>query len=472
MASTSLDLSQIKTDALSAASTFRTLIGLGNVNNTSDANKPISSATQSALDGKLSLTGGTLTGGLNGTTGTFSGVIKGSRFNTGPYEDTTAAFSTYHTGGHYFAGASNLYTGQVIWKFRTGPGYILLNDAGNGCSIISESANAFGGEFSVASGAGAIPPQLYNYKFGFRYSDAYLAIPLALGRQGTSATASNTHEGAWLWGEASDTFAQRRSTNAQRFNLYGTYTDASNYRRLYLSSTTAGAFTIGVEGAGTGASGNTLNIGPGITIDRGGFVISVESSLILATTVLQLNSDTGQLRGRNGRIILSDNATGSTFDLLRFGGITNSFPAIKRNGTALNFRLADDSADAPITASNGTFSGAISAVTKSFLIDHPTKPGRKLQYGSLESPYHGIRLTGRSFVDGGIGVIELPDYVRAFVSDDVNIQLTPVGRNILWVDCIDLNNNQVIVGADSDGDFYWSFTGIRTDVELEVEPWA
>lgn len=272
--------------------------------------------------------------------------------------------------------------------------------------------------------------------------------------------------------DGSDTLAQRRSTNAQRFNLYGTYTDASNYRRLYVSSTTAGAFTLGVEGAGTGASGNTLNIGPGITIDRGGFVISVESSLILATTVLQLNSDTGQLRGRNGRIILSDNATGSTFDLLRFGGITNSFPAIKRNGTALNFRLADDSADAPITASNGTFSGHLSATTKSFLIDHPTKPGRKLQYGSLESPYHGIRLTGRSFVEGGIGVIELPDYVRAFVSDDVNIQLTPVGRNILWVDCIDLNNNQVIVGADSDGDFYWSFTGIRTDVELEVEPWA
>jgi hypothetical protein len=54
---------------------------------------------------------------------------------------------------------------------------------------------------------------------------------------------------------------QRNSTNAQRFNLYGTFTDASNFRRMFLSSTTAGAFTIGVEGAGTGASGNTLAIG-------------------------------------------------------------------------------------------------------------------------------------------------------------------------------------------------------------------
>lgn len=37
-------------------------VGLGNVDNTSDADKPISTATQSALDAKLSLAGGTMTG--------------------------------------------------------------------------------------------------------------------------------------------------------------------------------------------------------------------------------------------------------------------------------------------------------------------------------------------------------------------------------------------------------------------------
>lgn len=39
-------------------------LGLGNVDNTSDANKPISTATQTALNGKLSLSGGTMTGVL------------------------------------------------------------------------------------------------------------------------------------------------------------------------------------------------------------------------------------------------------------------------------------------------------------------------------------------------------------------------------------------------------------------------
>lgn len=42
----------------------RNNIGLGNVNNTSDLNKPISTATQEALNGKLNLTGGTINGNL------------------------------------------------------------------------------------------------------------------------------------------------------------------------------------------------------------------------------------------------------------------------------------------------------------------------------------------------------------------------------------------------------------------------
>lgn len=40
-------------------------VGLGNVDNTSDADKPVSTATQTALDGKLSLSGGDMTGHIN-----------------------------------------------------------------------------------------------------------------------------------------------------------------------------------------------------------------------------------------------------------------------------------------------------------------------------------------------------------------------------------------------------------------------
>jgi hypothetical protein len=54
---------------------YKEMVGLGNVDNTSDLNKPISNATQTALNSKLNLAGGTLVGGLTGTTATFSGDV-------------------------------------------------------------------------------------------------------------------------------------------------------------------------------------------------------------------------------------------------------------------------------------------------------------------------------------------------------------------------------------------------------------
>lgn len=50
---------------------------------------------------------------------------------------------------------------------------------------------------------------------------------------------------------------------------------------------------------------------------------------------------------------------GSTFSRVALGDVTSSFPAIKRNAAAINFRLGDDSADAAITASTAGLSGKI-----------------------------------------------------------------------------------------------------------------
>lgn len=60
------------------AATVKTALSLGNVDNTSDANKPISTATQTALDAKLATAGGTMTGSLvipDGSVGTATGAI-------------------------------------------------------------------------------------------------------------------------------------------------------------------------------------------------------------------------------------------------------------------------------------------------------------------------------------------------------------------------------------------------------------
>ena len=123
--------------------------------------------------------------------------------------------------------------------------------------------------------------------------------------------------------------------------------------------------------------------------------------------------------------------------------------------------------------------GSFAAETKSFVIEHPTKAGKKLIYGSLESPYHGIRSTGRDTLVNGKCKIQLPDYIyKLILHDSVNIQLTGIKCNkTLYVDEINIPENYFTIAYDKaifesykDYDFFWDFTGIRTDVpELITE---
>ena len=62
----------------------------------------------------------------------------------------------------------------------------------------------------------------------------------------------------------------------------------------------------------------------------------------------------------DGVITLNNNAS-TDFGRLQFGGTTNLFPAIKRNGSGIDFRLADDSGFSTISAGGGNFNGAISS---------------------------------------------------------------------------------------------------------------
>jgi hypothetical protein len=54
-----------------------------------------------------------------------------------------------------------------------------------------------------------------------------------------------------IWRDAANTLALRNGTNAQAFNIYNTYTDASNYERGAIKWAT-NVFQIGPEKAGTG----------------------------------------------------------------------------------------------------------------------------------------------------------------------------------------------------------------------------
>jgi hypothetical protein len=133
---------------------------------------------------------------------------------------------------------------------------------------------------------------------------------------------------------------------------------------------------------------------------------------------------------------------------------------------------------ATISSQSTGFFNHIAASTKSFLIDHPLHKGKRLQYGSLESPYHGIRLTGRSHISANSVTIQLPEYAKALVHQDGhNIQLTNITHDkTLFVKEVNVSENYFVVGINrgwmdkKEYEFYWSFTATRRDIpHLQVE---
>ena len=120
---------------------------------------------------------------------------------------------------------------------------------------------------------------------------------------------------------------------------------------------------------------------------------------------------------------------------------------------------------------NMTVSGNFSAGSKSFEIDHPSKPGKKLFHGSLEGPEHGVYVRGKVTVDG---IIELPDYWKDLIDPEtITVQLTACRfAQDLFVDHIEWGK-RVVVRNSSGGaiEAYYLVQAERKDIEkLVVEP--
>jgi hypothetical protein len=122
------------------------------------------------------------------------------------------------------------------------------------------------------------------------------------------------------------------------------------------------------------------------------------------------------------------------------------------------------------TAAGVTITGQLSATTKSFLIDHPTKPGKKLRHGSLEGPENGVYIRGKS----DSNIIELPEYWTKLIDEDsITVQLTPIGKHQhIYVEKID--NNTVYIQSDesrknsNDLNYFYLILAERKDVDKLV----
>ena len=110
--------------------------------------------------------------------------------------------------------------------------------------------------------------------------------------------------------------------------------------------------------------------------------------------------------------------------------------------------------------------GSFSASSKSFLIDHPTKENKKLEYGCLEGPEFGVYHRGRAQSD----TITLPDYWTALVREEtITVQLTSNGSfQHLYV--VSQSLTEIVIGA-ADGetiDCFYTVYGERADIDSLV----
>ena len=115
---------------------------------------------------------------------------------------------------------------------------------------------------------------------------------------------------------------------------------------------------------------------------------------------------------------------------------------------------------------NTTITGHLSAASKSFLIDHPTQVGKKLQYGSLEGPEHGVFVRGKT----NDNIINLPNYWPSLVDENsISVNLTPINAaNNIYV--VDYNNTRIITNGNNGNYYFYTVYGERKDIpKLTVE---
>lgn len=175
-----------------------------------------------------------------------------------------------------------------------------------------------------------------------------------------------------LKGAGTNTLEQRNSTNAQTFNLYNTYTDASNYERGFLKWN-SNVLEIGTGAAGTGTqrqmaiSSINLNLsqpsnGQLLSISRAGearIALRVDSSNNVA---IEGNASNGAIEIKESGVSVA-NARTNRFEFLLPPQINASSTVAALPGTPLVGMIARvTDADTPAVGSTVTGGGAAAAL--------------------------------------------------------------------------------------------------------------
>lgn len=141
-----------------------------------------------------------------------------------------------------------------------------------------------------------------------------------------------------------------------------------NIAQTWNTSGNPTAFKMNVTKTASGSSSLLMDIQLGgvtqFNIDDDGNATGI---VLKATSALVTTETNGTIYGGNGRMIAPagngiftmTNGAQNDFNRLTFGGTTSAYPSIKRNGSGLRLRLADDSGDATLEAGNTTINSVL-----------------------------------------------------------------------------------------------------------------
>jgi lipopolysaccharide export system protein LptA len=154
---------------------------------------------------------------------------------------------------------------------------------------------------------------------------------------------------------------------------------------------------------------------------------------------------------------------------------TNAFNFETRNGSGsfIEHMVIRNDGNVGIGVTNPSYKlqvgGSIVGTSKNFIIDHPTKEGKKLLHGCIEGPEAAVYFRGKSTSN----IIEMPDYWIGLVDiDTMTVDITPWGPNQdIYVESI-ADDGEITIAANTEEplNYFYVVYGERKDIDkLEIE---
>ena len=244
------------------------------------------------------------------------------------------------------------------------------------------------------------------------------------------------------------------SIGGEKIINIGSGSNSNNTTAIYLGSTSGTSFVqvygdLAVSGGDLTTSVTTATLFNSVatTLNLGG-----------AATSITMGATSGATTTIRGGTLVGNTATQNLFNTtattINFGGAA----------TTMNIGATGSGT---VTIGNNLFvTNKLEATVKSFVIDHPTKQGKKLRYACLEGPENGVYVRGK--LDGE-NTIVLPEYWVNLVDEEtITVNLTGIDSSGYHT-VKKIENNKITVQSSSGNvNCYYVVYGERKDVSKLV----